>query len=440
MLTSLGNGNIAHGWPSQPLRGVKQPQGFATEAVENNTWVEGTGTVHILNYCGRHSSLRACTSTSKRTSPFGGIRIDKDVFDDNVSADKGISCTGETEDDEEVGLVPQKWRLLQDNLHRTKSELKLQMRLQARENELKRAEELQLKRQQLEEAGKSLKERIRQQNTISNQEMQMDHSSRKRDIASLNTFATSNIEEPDKPGQTHESSKKKFELDCLFSEDEIACLKRGAPDLSKLDCDKWLPLQVLAAAGQFFFLVEYLKSDLELNAVDQDGYTPIHRAILGRKETAVTQLLRAGADPFIIDKDGASYLHYSAQTGSLNLVRLFVKYGVDMNHPDQEGWTALHIAVLTAREEIVRHLLLSGADKHRKTKDGCTPFDICLAIGKGYRTFAVAKSLKRFPKTGRSFNLEPKFQEDSTPSEKLGATEKPEIEDESTTEDQLTAI
>ncbi|MCO5591466.1 hypothetical protein L7F22_045449 [Adiantum nelumboides] len=421
----------------QPLLGIKLaillPRpivlllgGSKFEGAESKTCVEVIGTVHFsipCNFsCRRHSALLTRALALARRHSKGGLRFEKDMFENDHSEGNDQSSTDVINDDEEdVNLVPRQWRILQEDLHKSKSEKKLHARIRARENEVQRAEELQLKREQLEAAGKVLKERIRQkcQGTGS------DLVSKKEDTASLiptSFLFAPTMREGDGLSEAHESLERKtFELDRLFSEDEMACLKRGAPDLTKISNEKWPPLQVLAAAGQFFFLDEYLKSELDLNAVDEDGYTPIHRAILGRKETAVSQLLRAGANPFILDKDGASFLHYSAQTDSLNLVRLFVKYGVDINHPDQDGWTALHVAVITARDDVVRHLLFNGADKHRENKDGRTPFDLCLAVGKGYRTFAVAKSLKCYSKTGSSFDTEPESQEDSTAEEQLRA-------------------
>ncbi|KAI5083483.1 hypothetical protein GOP47_0003226 [Adiantum capillus-veneris] len=410
----LGNGSIVLcRSSSQPRLGVKL--GFTSEPVEVSR------AVHFLLpciFCERHSTPPLCALASTRRKFFGGIRIDKDMFEDNSGVGKGECGTNEIEDDEDdVSLVPRQWRLLQGDFNKSKSEKKLDERLQARKNQLRRAEELLLKREQLEDAGRALKERIRQR---SQGRISMDLPLKKEDVAS--SSPTFNPLAPDGSGQALKGPiQKKFELDRFFSEDEIAWLKRGAPDLTKIDSKKWPPLQVLVAAGQFFFLEEYLKSELDLNAVDEDGYTPIHRAILGRKETAVSQLLRVGADPHVLDKDGATFLHYSAQTGSLNLVRLFVKYGVDINHSDQDGWTALHVAVLTARDDIARHLLLNGADRHLKDKDGRTPFDLCLAVGKGYRTFSVAKSLRKLRETGSSFNMELDFPEEPTSEEQYGA-------------------
>ncbi|MCO5572429.1 hypothetical protein L7F22_026184 [Adiantum nelumboides] len=425
MLASLGNGSIAPYRSScQPLLGIKLGSKF--EGAESKTCVEVMGTVHFsipCNFsCRRHSATLTCALALARRNSEGGLRFEKDMFENDHSEGNHKSTTDLIDDDEEdVNLVPRQWRILQEDLHKSKSEKKLYARIRARENQLKRAEELQLKREHLEAAGKVLKERIRQKS----QGTSLDLVSTKENAASLiptSFLFAPTMQEADGSSEAHESLEKKtFEPDRLFSEDEMACLKRGAPDLTKISNEKWPPLQVLVAAGQFFSLDEYLKLELDLNAVDEDGYTSIHRAILGRKETAVSQLLRAGANPFILDKDGASFLHYSAQTGSLNLVRLFVKYGVDINHFDQDGWTALHVAVITARDDIVRHLLLNGADKHQESKDGRTPFDLCLAVGKGYRTFAVAKSLKCYSKTGSSFDTEQESQEDSTTEEQLRA-------------------
>ncbi|KAH7421094.1 hypothetical protein KP509_13G040200 [Ceratopteris richardii] len=359
----------------------------------------------------RTVAVPLCIADYKKKNRLGAVKIQKDMFDENISVPKIPSTEEVNQESEDSGLVPKEWRNIQDNLNKTRKERKIDVRLRAEEAAQKRAEELVLKRQNLEEAGRLLK--AREHSRISSNQVQdmneleggstifnAEYTYLKEEMASLATYEVSDIVVQDESGKSHHISQKESnpKIDLIFNVDEMACLKRSTPDFTRIHCEKWLPLQALVSAGQFFYLDEYLKSpNLDLDAADEDGYTPIHRAILGRKETAVTQLLRAGADPSILDKDSASYLHYSVQTGSLNLVRLFVKYGVDMDHADEDGWTALHVAALTSQEYIVRHLLFSGANKHLKNKDGHTPFDLCLAVGKGYRTFAVAKNLKRLP-------------------------------------------
>eukprot|EP00250_Pteridium_aquilinum_P000499 c10547_g1_i1 orf=341-1759(-) len=472
MLTSLANASVGHGRSSflgfQLPLGVDQVQDFPCNSAESNIWVgttsalpRGMQSLCLLNpwmLRWKHLNISACASKSRMIYLSGSVKFQRDMFDSDANVKKveeTAGCVDESQEDEEdVGLIPHQWRLLQDDLHKTKKEKKLDLRVQEHENAMRRAAELQRKRKELEDAHKLLKERVAQ-STVSNQDTifeNMSHPFTRHNVVRQEITASFKVEEDNessqalsrpitvhnavRPGtntslkveedrQTHEPHERRrfdLELHHLFNEDEIACLKRSAPDLSKIYCEKWPPLQVLVGSGQFFFLDEFLKSDVNLNSVDEDGYTPIHRAILGRKETAVNQLLRAGADVNIHDKDGASFLHYSVQTGSLNLVRLFLKYGVDKNHADEDGWTALHVAALTAREDIVRHLLIRGADKHRKTKDGYTPFDICLAIGKGYRTFAVAKQLKRQSKENMSAATELELEEGSTSKKQRDAS------------------
>lgn len=364
-------------------------------------------------------NVLVCASRSKS----GDVRLERGIFDYIVSSRKIKEAARERpHDEEDAGLIPQQWLTLQDNLHKTKSEKKLDLRLQAIENSMRIAAELQQKRQKLENTSILSKGRV-VHSTCSNQKVALDslkHPVEEHIEVRPETMATLKVKEDTISSQSCPTEKKrKFdsELDRWFSEDEIACLKRSVPDLTKIYRDKWPPLQVLVASGQFFLLDEFLKSHVDINSFDEDGYTPIHRAVLGRKETAVSQLLRARADVNILDKDGASFLHYSVQIGSLNLVRLFVKCGVDVNHSDENGWTALHVAALTGREDIVRHLLVSGADKHRKTKEGHTPLDLCLAMGKGYRTFAVAKNLKRLPRESMPSAAELELEEGPTARE-----------------------
>ncbi|MCO5581921.1 hypothetical protein L7F22_035810 [Adiantum nelumboides] len=158
---------------------------------------------------------------------------------------------------------------------------------------------------------------------------------------------------------------------------------------------KWPLLHMLASSGQYFFLDQFLNLGVEVDEEDEDGYTPLQRAVQARRETAVSQLLRAGAKTDVLDRDGANLLHSSALVHSLHLVKLFVIQGVQVNHADKYGWTPLHVAVLTGRDDVVRHLLLSGAKQSMRNEDGMTPMDIAVSLGKGLNSIGVARTLRR---------------------------------------------
>ncbi|KAJ1403894.1 Ankyrin repeat [Sesbania bispinosa] len=180
----------------------------------------------------------------------------------------------------------------------------------------------------------------------------------------------------------------------LFSKEEKALLNKRTPDLATATSDKWLPLHTLAACGEFYLLDSLLKHNVDINAVDKDGLTALHKAIIGKKQAITNYLLRNSANPFVKDKDGATLMHYAVETASVPTIKVLLLYNVDINLQDNDGWTPLHLAVQTQRTDIVRLLLIKGADKTLKNKDGLTPLDLCLYCGHSLRTYELIKLLK----------------------------------------------
>lgn len=188
------------------------------------------------------------------------------------------------------------------------------------------------------------------------------------------------------------------EVEQLLGPEERAIFQQNAsPNLRKISTAKWNPLQTLALSGQIKFMDKLLDDGLDIDDQDNDGFTALHKAIIGKKEAVISHLLRKGASPHIRDRDGASPLHYAVQVGAMQTVKLLIKYEVDVNAADNEGWTPLHIAVQSRNRDIAKVLLVNGADKTRRTKDGMTPLDLSLCFGKDFKSFDIAKLLKVLP-------------------------------------------
>ncbi|CAD5176250.1 unnamed protein product [Musa acuminata subsp. malaccensis] len=183
----------------------------------------------------------------------------------------------------------------------------------------------------------------------------------------------------------------------LFTLEEKVLLNKRIPNLAEATSSKWLPLHSLAASGEFFLLDTLLKHNVDINGVDKDGLSAIHKAILCKKQAVINYLLRNSANPFIRDKDGATLMHYAVQTASSQTIKILLLYSVDINLADDDGWTPLHLAVQTQRTDIVRLLLIKGADKTIRNHDGLTPLDLCLYSGHNSRTYELIKLLKQFP-------------------------------------------
>ncbi|XP_017978198.1 PREDICTED: ankyrin repeat domain-containing protein, chloroplastic isoform X2 [Theobroma cacao] len=174
------------------------------------------------------------------------------------------------------------------------------------------------------------------------------------DVAEL--FSSENYQ----PGENKSEGRRK-----LFTKEEKFMLNRRVPDLATATSGKWLPLHTLAASGEFYLVDALLKHNVDINAVDKNGLTAVHKAIVGKKQAITNYLLRESANPFVRDED---------------------------------GWSPLHLAVQARRTDIVKLLLIRGADKMLKNKDGLAPLDLCLYSGRDTITYELIKLLKQLPK------------------------------------------
>ncbi|MYI06752.1 MAG: hypothetical protein F4059_05405, partial [Gemmatimonadetes bacterium] len=117
-------------------------------------------------------------------------------------------------------------------------------------------------------------------------------------------------------------------------------------------------LQVFVAAGA------------DVNAQDDAGRTPLHRAVAnpGRIRgwllpVVISALLDAGADPNAQDSEGSTPLHLAAGRADASpLVSLLIEAGADPNGHNNAGETPLHIAFRTDAPATASTLLQYGAD------------------------------------------------------------------------------
>ncbi|KAI9153709.1 hypothetical protein LWI28_015419 [Acer negundo] len=188
------------------------------------------------------------------------------------------------------------------------------------------------------------------------------------------------------------------EVEQLLGPEERAILRQNAtPNLERISTAKWKPLQTLALSMQIPLMDKLIANGVDIDSVDKDGLTALHKAVIGKKEAVISHLLRKGANPHVKDLDGATLLHYAVQVGALQTVKLLIRYKVDVNVADNEGWTPLHIAIQSRNRDISKVLIINGADKTRKNKDGKTALDLSLCYGKDFKSYDLAKLLKILP-------------------------------------------
>ncbi|KAL0028569.1 hypothetical protein WJX79_002655 [Trebouxia sp. C0005] len=97
-------------------------------------------------------------------------------------------------------------------------------------------------------------------------------------------------------------------------------------------------------------LSRLLSAGADLEAVDDEGLTPLHTAVKHRHPDLVEILLSYGARVNATNHKGQSPLHLAASRESAEILRLLLSYGADPNAVDTSGQTALHQAVACGSE------------------------------------------------------------------------------------------
>ena len=143
-----------------------------------------------------------------------------------------------------------------------------------------------------------------------------------------------------------------------------------------------------------------LDAGAEVNAKDENGWAPLHRAAYGGHEEIAELLISEGADVNAKDNSGYTPLDLAIRNerfetidllrthggktvtifvvvtnGDLAGVQAHLDAGVEVNAKDNGGWTALHYAAWHGRKEIVELLISKGADVNAKDNSGYTPLD-----------------------------------------------------------------
>ena len=166
-------------------------------------------------------------------------------------------------------------------------------------------------------------------------------------------------------------------------------------------------LHKAATAGDVAKLNRLIKAGADVNAVNEDGWTPLHSAVYGGHTDAVIALIKAGADINAVNEIGWTPLHNAAYSGHTDAIIALIKAGADVNATSKGGWTPgrtpLHGAASEGHTDAVIVLIEAGAYTNATTNDGFTP----LALAKIYKKWSVAAILENPPSVKRRRQTEP---------------------------------
>lgn len=121
--------------------------------------------------------------------------------------------------------------------------------------------------------------------------------------------------------------------------------------------------------------------DLDIDARDSHGLTPLHLAVT-HSHLEASRLIVAGADLFAVDNKQRNVLHLACRAREDNIVGHLVTLTGKrlLDAQDSDGLTPLHYACIGGRLEAVSYLLRGGADASIRSPSGQTALHFCAQL------------------------------------------------------------
>jgi ankyrin repeat protein len=155
-------------------------------------------------------------------------------------------------------------------------------------------------------------------------------------------------------------------------------------DINLINNKGQTPLSVLIEEGmtltngkqrEDFFerLTFLLKYRVNINALDKNGRTVLHKAVIADDLDVVEKLiLSKKVDIGIKDNQGRTALHHTQWKGNTRIARLLIANGANINEPDGAGYTLLNYAAILGHIKLVQVLISYGVLMYNKNKKSKT--------------------------------------------------------------------
>ena len=112
----------------------------------------------------------------------------------------------------------------------------------------------------------------------------------------------------------------------------------------------------------------FCKYETDINSQNENGWTPIYRAIIANNLEALYELLKMGADPNITNNLGESPLYLSVDINNYDALIILLQYKADCNIAKKNGNTPLHLATKRNKTSFISALLRNDANPNIANK------------------------------------------------------------------------
>lgn len=148
-------------------------------------------------------------------------------------------------------------------------------------------------------------------------------------------------------------------------------------EIDRLDGEGFSKLHRAAAGGHTDRARELLSAGANVNA-EQGTYhgTPLQYAASAGHGEMVQALVDHGASVDAQDANGRTPLYWAATKGHADVIRRLLDAGAEINAANDGGWTPLHSAVDHSHVDTAQLLIDRGANVHQRNSQGKTPVDL----------------------------------------------------------------
>ena len=149
--------------------------------------------------------------------------------------------------------------------------------------------------------------------------------------------------------------------------------KYSFASINARDEDGDTPLHKAADVGNEKVAALLIKKGAKVKARNEFENTPLHKAAAVGNEKVAALLIEAGADVNARNRRDNTTLHYAMDVGNEKVAALLIKKGAKVKARNEFGATPLHWAGNNGNEKIAALLIQKGADVNARNKAGNTP-------------------------------------------------------------------
>jgi ankyrin repeat protein len=144
-------------------------------------------------------------------------------------------------------------------------------------------------------------------------------------------------------------------------------ISKGA-DIEAADNEEYTPLLIALSKGNEEAAITLIKLGADVNVINKHYTTPLHLAIQNSLFKAIEILIKENADVNTNDNEGYSPLYYAAIHDNKEVIELFLNCNIEINFKDTNTSNLLHRVIVKNNLKALSFLLNHGADPTIKNK------------------------------------------------------------------------